>query len=331
MPDPLLLSDADALRPLLDRPGVPALDPAVFAAHRADAHLAVLDADAALRARCSLWWTQTPALPNERVGLVGHYAADDDAAAGALLDRACRTLAEYDATLAIGPMDGSTWRSYRLVTSTSAEPPFFLEPDTPPDWPGHWTAAGFTPLAHYGSTLDADLPDALPSESMNPAVHLRTLDPHALEAELRLLYDLSTDSFRRNFLYMPLSEDDFFDLYRPLIPYVRPELVLFAEIEGEAAGFAFGVPDVLQARRGQPIDTVIFKTLGVRIARQGIGLGGLLYRELHRRAGALGYRRVISALMHEDNRSFRLGERAGRVIRRYTLYGRLLENRDTRP
>ena len=324
MPDPLLLTDADALRPLLDHPGVAALDPAVFSAHRADAHLAVLDDDGALRARCSLWWTHTPDLPDERVGLVGHYAADDPGTGAALLDRACAHLAEQRATIAVGPMDGSTWRSYRLVTFSGAEPPFFLEPDTPPDWPGHWTAAGFSPLARYGSTLDDDLPDAVPPTSTNPAVRLRTLDPQTPESELRLLYALSTDSFRHNFLYTPLPEDDFLDLYRPLLPYVRPELVLFAELDGEAAGFVFGLPDLLQARRGRPIDTLILKTIGVRTARQSLGLGGLLYRELHRRAGLLGYRRVITALMHDDNRSFRLAERAGRVIRRYTLYHRTL-------
>ena len=37
---------------------------------------------------------------------------------------------------AVGPLDGSTWRRYRLVTERGVEPPFFMEPDNPDDWPG---------------------------------------------------------------------------------------------------------------------------------------------------------------------------------------------------
>ena len=43
-------------------------------------------------------------------------------------------------------------------------------------------------------------------------------------------------------------------------------------------------------------------------------------------ARALGYTRVIHALMHEDNRSLRLSEQYGTaVMRRYTLFARPLE------
>src|SRR5438045_3632479 len=57
-------------------------------------------------ARCSLWWRQTPAYPNNTLGYVGHYAVADPAAAPALLHNACERLRAEGCTLAVGPVDG---------------------------------------------------------------------------------------------------------------------------------------------------------------------------------------------------------------------------------
>ena len=96
--------------------------------HRPDAHIIVFGAGDRLGARCSLWWTGPPPLEHHRLGVIGHYAADDDGAARRLLDAAAGRLAEAGCTLAVGPMDGNTWRRYRFIVERGAEPPFFLEP-----------------------------------------------------------------------------------------------------------------------------------------------------------------------------------------------------------
>src|ERR1043166_31608 len=94
--------------------------------HAVDAHREVADATGRVVARCSLWWRRTPSLARHRVGLIGHYAASLPEAAGVLLERACGELASVGCTLAVGPMDGSSWRRYRFVTRFGTEPPFFL-------------------------------------------------------------------------------------------------------------------------------------------------------------------------------------------------------------
>ena len=91
------------------------------------------------------------------VGLVGRYRADSKASGAAMLSAACRLLAGRGCKLAVGPMDGSTWRRYRLVTETGSRLPFFLEPDNPPEWPAHFAAAGFVPLARYDSAMTSSL------------------------------------------------------------------------------------------------------------------------------------------------------------------------------
>ena len=112
----------------------------------ADLYLAV-ERDRCLAARCSLWWSTVPPLEGARAGYIGHYAAADDRAAETLLESACRELAKHRCAVAIGPVDGSTWRKYRFVVERGGEPPFFLEPDNPDEWPAQFLRCGFAILA----------------------------------------------------------------------------------------------------------------------------------------------------------------------------------------
>jgi len=128
-----------------------------MARHGADRHCLLLDGAGLPVARCSLWWSNPPSFGDERPGLIGHYSALNTMSAKVLLDGACEELAARGCSIAIGPMDGSTWRRYRLLTDRGSEPLFFLEPDNPDDWPGHFTSAAFSPLAHYFSVLNEHL------------------------------------------------------------------------------------------------------------------------------------------------------------------------------
>lgn len=321
----------------LDRPEnpgeltlLPPFNPDDPCRHHADAHRVVSGADGREAARCSLWWQNTPKLEDHRLGVIGHFAATNAEAAGQLLKEACAELAAHGCTLAAGPMDGSTWRSYRLITETGNEPAFFLEPWNPPDWPAHFVSAGFTPLANYCSAvtdqLDYEAPKAQLAERRlrSLGVELRPLDGSRWEQELHEVYRITTSCFQGGFLYQPLPESEFLAQYRQLRSVVRPELVLFAMHRGNAVGFVFNLPDMLQAQRGQTVDTVILKTLAVIPDRAYAGLGGWLTQETHRVAQQLGYRRVIHALMHESNVSLNISARYARIFRRYQLFSKPL-------
>lgn len=312
-------------------PGLSAFTPAIVKNSRADAHW-MLEAGGAVRARCSLWWNNTPALPGQRAGIIGHYAACDVDAAVRLLQFACVELARQGCTLAIGPMDGSTNRRYRLLTERGTEPPFFLEPDNPDDWPAHFTGSGFTPLANYYSALQTGLDQADPrfpalaEHFAAEGIELRKLDAEHFEEEVSRIYRVVAASFRNNFLAGPISEEEFMEQNRPLQPYVLPELVLLAEQAGEPVGFVFALPDWLQAQRGVAIDTLVVKTLAVHPDYSSKGLATLLTGRLREVAVSLGYTRAIHALMHEKNVSRHMSQtNRGRIIRRYTLYEKSLE------
>ncbi len=306
------------------------LDPDTVERQKPGASWLVTDEAGNAAGRCSLWWEGTPEHEGRRVGYVGHYAVTDGRAAPELLHRACARLAAKGCGLAVGPCDGNTWRRYRLVTERGTEPPFFLEPDNPDEWPGQWADAGFSPLAHYYSALNPDL-GAVDPRMMAAAQRLHDdgVDVHPLDAgrfdeELPRVHALSLVAFRDNFLYTPIGEEEFVAQYAPIRPYLRPELVLLAERRGELIGYLFGIPDLLRARRGGPMDTVILKTMAVHPDHAGKGLGGLLMARCHEAARQAGFTRAIHALFHESNRSGRISGRTARVFRRYTLFARPL-------
>jgi GNAT superfamily N-acetyltransferase len=309
------------------------VDPAVLARDAPDAHWMLPDEGGALRARCSLWWKGTPSLLGHRVGLIGHYAARDANAGSLLLERACRELAGRGCSVAVGPMDGSTWKRYRFVTERGSEPAFFLEPDNPDDWPAHFLGLGFRPIAQYVSAVNCDLSREDPRVNQiidrltALGVRIRPLDPRRGEDDLRRIYAVAAVSFRNNFLCTPIAEVEFLAQYRAILPAVRPELVLIAEHEDQPVGFVFAVPDHNQAERGHPIDTVIVKTVAVLPERTRAGLGGWLLAVCQRTARALGYTRAIHALMHEQNASRNLSRHYARPMRRYTLLGMALGER----
>jgi len=301
------------------------------AAHNSDAHVMALR-DGKVVARASLWWTLTPQLPGKRAGILGHFAALDAGGAGEVLAAGCDELRRRGCDTAIGPMDGNTWRRYRLLTDRGMEPAFFLEPANPDEWPGFFEHARFTPLATYFSAMNQDLSVVDPrfAERLKrleeAGVKIRQLDSSQFTQELRRIYAVSRESFQSNFLYTPIEENDFLAQYEPIKLHLRAELVLLAEQAdtGAPVGFAFAVPDLAQARRGLPVDTVVLKTLAVSPSHSSAGLGGALMSACQQAARQLGYRRVIHALMHETNRSLDLSRRYAQPFRRYTLYARAL-------
>ncbi len=289
-------------------PGLPPAEPETWRSHSPDVHCMVVQNDQVV-ARCSLWWTSTPALPGEKIGAIGHYAARDWSSARLLLEQAIGELKQAGCSLALGPMDGNTWRRYRFVTQRGSEAPFFLEPDNPDDYPEHFTRNGFMSLAEYTSTLNTDLTrnderiERARQRLTNSGVVIRDFRSNAFEAELRRIYAVSALSFRQNYLYTPLPEDQFVGQYLQIRECVRPELVMLAEHEGKPVGYVFGIPDWLQKSRGQALDTAILKTVAILPGKTYGGLGNVLVHEAQQRARDLGFVRVIHALMHSANNS----------------------------
>lgn len=298
--------------------------------HAPDAHWLLVDNGQLVIARCSLWWRTAPDHPGKRLGFIGHYAARDRAAAAKLLSQACTDLAATGCTLAVGPLDGTTWRRYRFIVDRGGEPPFFLEPDNPDAYPLHFRAAGFREFASYSSSLNADLSyvdprmAAVAERMTRQGVVIRELDPARFDQELDAIFELCLIGFQHNFLYTPIGRGEFKAAYRKIQPFIRPELTLLAEHEGRTAGFLFAIPDALQTQRGDKVDTVVMKSVAVLPGKAYGGLGNLLMVRAIANIRELGYRRAIHALVYDGNSARNMSAQYAKPMRRYALFCREL-------
>jgi GNAT superfamily N-acetyltransferase len=331
----LTISTPQDLEPFLDSSLYQGFDLETVRLHQPDSYCLLLEDNKPV-ARCSLWWNNVPAYQTETIGFIGHYESLSDEAAKKLLEHACQHLVKHGCTLAVGPIDGTTWRKYRFVTENPLEaPPFLLEPTHPPEYPKQWLQQGFTSLAHYTSalqnSLEADpaitkrLDKLINARLAKAGIRFRSLDATRIEGELESIFDISLKSFADNFLYSPISKAEFMGSYQKLLPFAVPDLVLFAELNGKAIGYVFGVPDILQKQRGETLDTFIVKTLAVLPQHTNKGLGTVLVDLVTRRAKELGFKKAIHALMLETNQSQAISERfSSQLLRRYTLYSKKL-------
>ncbi len=298
----------------------------------ADAVVYISSPNGRVLAHCSLWWSETPLLDGERTGFVGHFQAPSPSYASHLLGLAFFQLASQGCSIAIGPINGSTWRSYRFVNDTGAEAPFFMEPENPATYPAFFVENGFNVLCNYYSTVtdglkvDEDVKGQYQARLAKEGINIREFNVALIDEELSALYDISARSFASNFLYQEISKPEFMALYKPLVPILDPRLILIAEVESRPVGFILLVPDLNEARKSTDgkAKTVIVKTAARLPEDNFAGLGSLLLLEAQARAHGLGYERAIHALMHEKNASLTICHRYGRVMRQYSLYHRYL-------
>jgi GNAT superfamily N-acetyltransferase len=310
-------------------PALAKFDPATLVAHGSDEHLILAEQDIQL-ARCSLWWTNTPCSPQGRNGLIGHYAATDATAARELLDIAANRLTLHGCSFALAPIDQHTWRDYRLAVSGTDRPKFLFEPyhGNPSSEP--LAQAGFRPIAWYFSALVENLTTSSPRVSrawmrlQGGGITIRPLRREILEQELRNLHRIADAAFGDNPWYVPISENEFVAMYASMHDQIPLEFILVVEDRGCPVGFCFAVPDMLQHARGNSIDTLVIKTLGVVRDRRYAGLGQVLLQEVQQRAAAAGMNHAIHALVRETASLQNISRRYGKPFRRYALYGREL-------
>ena len=247
---------------------------------------------------------------------VGGFSCPDAASGAALLSEVMAAAKARGAQSVIGPMDGDTWHSYRLVTEGSERPAFLMEPTGSPHDLEAFEQAGFAEISAYFSA-------AVPLGGIDIAVVPETdgiilenwdgSDPEALFAQV---HDLSCTAFADNPFYKPIDLPDFLAMYMPVVPLLKQELIWFARNDsGHLVGFLFGIPDYAQ---GPETKTAILKTY----ASLAKGAGYALSQQFYKSAKQMGFDTAIHALMHDDNLSASRSDTNGaEVFRRYALMG----------
>jgi ribosomal protein S18 acetylase RimI-like enzyme len=265
-------------------------------------------------------WLQAPKAPDGTpCGFVGHFASEDREASHLLLEALARRAKSAGERRLIAPVNGTTWRSYRLVVESDGRVPFFLEPQTPDGLELHFTASGFHRGDCYASIEINDLaamanePDPYTDDVERAGVTIRSLEAARFEDDLPALHELSLAAFKDNPYYSPLAFEGFAEMYRPATLLMEPGIVLAAEQAGRMVGY------IICYRDGAKRDCLVLKTLAVGPEARHLGLASHLTRLALKNGAALGCKAAVFALMHEENKSFRWAAARGRVFRSYAV------------
>lgn len=316
----LILNDEQLFEFINDNDGVKEM-----IAHNADCHLIRLDVLGNVRALCSLWHSDTPRLGEKKTGFIGHYFANDDQSGLDLLDFALQTLSQKRCDIAIGPIDGSTWRKYRLAIDDQTTPSFRLDLVNPVAYTTQFKAAGFGMLSKYTSAKLDNLNEQLPVPAPfmrrveSGELTVRQFDITATEQELKAIFTLSKRAFADNLLYSDISELEFLAASRKLYPLLDPRLITLVERADQLVAFVLLLPDEVQSDGRR---SAILKTIA-RAPEDGLsGAGRFLFNTAHECARNAGFSSVIHAFMIDGGKSKELSKYNARTIREYALFAR---------
>lgn len=148
----------------------------------------------------------------------------------------------------------------------------------------------------------------------------RFLNKKDFDNEVDRMLDIYNDAWEKNWGFVPMTEKEFRHTAKDLKTIVDERLVVFAEVDGEAAGFIVGLADLNQVFKTIPngalLPTGLFKlltfknrvnrmrvpTMGVKKKFRKLGLETLLYRKCQLNAEEAGiYNECEASWILEDN------------------------------
>jgi hypothetical protein len=262
----------------------------------------------------------------KKVITIGNYEClDKQAVATQLLDEATAIAQSFGAELILGPMNGSTWDSYRFSTSHDT-PSFFLEPYHHLYYNEHFTNNGFSLFARYfsskDSTLSYDAPSVVEREKhfLAQGVTFRSIDLTDFEAELERLYAFNSVAFQTNHLYTAIEKSAFIEKYAATKRIINPDFVRLAEdIEGNLLGYFFCVQDLYNTAE----KSLILKTIARHPDKQWAGMGHVIGNQIYRKAVEQGFQSIIHAFMFDEGYSTTISKNfSGERFKNYHLYGK---------
>jgi GNAT superfamily N-acetyltransferase len=183
---------------------------------------------------------------------------DDPEAAAALLTAAEGALRERGRDRVLGPINLTPHDEVGLLVEGFDSRPTLLSPYNPPYYPELVEAAGYRGVRDYHAFLWR------PEQSHGPAVsrlqraaeqgsgvfgrvRLRPADVRRWDDEVRTLHALYNESFEGVWGFVPVTVEEFAERAAGFRPFFDPDLLIIAEGESRAVGFALLLPDANEA------------------------------------------------------------------------------------
>jgi GNAT superfamily N-acetyltransferase len=261
----------------------------------------------------------------DRVGFFGFFeSVNDRRVAGALFDAAAAWLKERELEVMRGPASFSTNDECGLLVQGFEYPPTILMPHNPPYYIELVEGSGFDKakdLFQYELT-NPHIPERLIRGARLIAerqkIRLRSLNLREFDREVERIKQLYNRAWEKNWGFVPMTDAEIDHLASQLKPVVVPDLVVFAEREGETIGFAVALPDLNVALKTNPSGRLFPGILKILLASRKInrirvlllgllkeyrrtGADALMYQWIWEKGYALGYRWAEAGWILEDN------------------------------
>ena len=244
--------------------------------------------------------------------------------ANALFDAAAAWLRERGLRTIRGPASFSTNDECGLLVDGFETAPTVLTPYNPPYYADLIQGGGFVKakdLLQYHST-DPQIPERLIRGARLIAerkrITLRKIDMKRFDEDLERIKRVYNSAWEKNWGFIPMSDAEIDHMAKQLKPVIVPDLVVFAEREGEVIGFAAALPDLNVALKRNPSGRVfpgLLKVLWaarritrIRILLLGLvreyrktGADALMYHWIWEKGYARGYRWAEAGWILEDN------------------------------
>ena len=287
---------------------------------------------------------------HDGAGFFGFFESErQPAVAAALFSTVSAWLAARGLGVMRGPASFSVNEECGLLVKGFDSSPVVMMPYNPPWYADLIEGAGFKKSKdliayhHEANGVPERLARVAGRLAERHQIKIRPLDLKQFKAEVarvRMLYNAAWDA---NWGNIPMTDAEFDDLAKQLKPVVVPELVLFAEVRGELAGFALALPDLNVALRhmngrlfplgwafglwyGRKIDAARILTLGVLPKYRLTGAAELLYMALYKNATARGITHGEASWILEDNLLMRqaIENFGGDPYKTYRLYDKTI-------
>ncbi len=295
---------------------------------------------------------------DERVGFFGFFETiDDTEVVRALLGAAERWCRERGLEAMRGPCSFSTNEECGLLVENYDSMPCLMMCYHPPYYKDRIEENGYTraeDLLCFWIRVDGftnrveRIADAATRrlERGGKTLTMRTLDVQRWDDELALVKRLYNKAWEKNWGFVPMTEREMNFVAKELRPIIEPELVYFAELDGEPVGFTLAMPDynvVLQHMNGRlgPKEILLALMLRknikhLRLLMMGMlpeyrnrGIDLLMCREAAARARKLSLEGGELGWVLDRNEPMKHAIEAcgGRMYRKYRIYEKRIKDK----
>ncbi|MCL6432253.1 MAG: N-acetyltransferase [Anaerolineae bacterium] len=290
----------------------------------------------------------------ERTGFFGLFdVIEEYPVAEALFDAAREWVRTQGMDTLRGPMSYSTNEECGLLIDGFDMPPVVMMTYNPRYYPEFVERYGFrkardlyayrvraAEIGEDGAGWPAKVRRAAEVAQRRYKVHVRKVNMRRLEKEIALAKQVYNDAWSRNWGFVPVTDAEFDHLARALKPFLDPDLVFIAEVDGHPVGVSVTLPDVNQAfigvRDGRlfPVGWIRYlwgrrRINAARVIIMGVvkeyqlrGIDAIFYLRTLEEAWRKGYEWGEMSWILEDNFPMRQAAEAlnGRIYKTYRVY-----------